>query len=240
MLPIGPLMREHRLIERMVAVINNELAKMSGQKKLNSTFVDVAVDFFRTYTDRCHHGKEEDILFKELATKRLSEDDTRIMNELIEEHAYARKTVGKLREANTKLVQGDEGALRDIEELLRELTRLYPRHIEKEDKHFFYPSMGYFAKPELDAMLKSFWEFDRNMIHEKYERIVTERENKSTTIQVESKQAQKWKCTVCGYIYDPEKGDPDHGIHPGTSFEDLHEDWGCPICYAPKKDFEKL
>ncbi len=50
---------------------------------------------------------------------------------------------------------------------------------------------------------------------------------------------QKYKCTVCGYVYDPENGDPDSGIAPGTKFEDLPENWVCPICGASKSDFEK-
>jgi rubredoxin len=49
----------------------------------------------------------------------------------------------------------------------------------------------------------------------------------------------KYKCTVCGYIYDPEKGDPDSGVAPGTAFEDLPDDWVCPVCGAGKEDFEK-
>ncbi len=49
-----------------------------------------------------------------------------------------------------------------------------------------------------------------------------------------------WKCTVCGYIYDPEEGDPDHGVKPGTPFEGLPEDWVCPECGAGKDMFEKL
>ena len=40
----------------------------------------------------------------------------------------------------------------------------------------------------------------------------------------------KWKCTACEYVYDPEKGDPDSGIPPGTAFEDLPDDWICPLC----------
>ncbi|MGC8816893.1 MAG: rubredoxin [Candidatus Hadarchaeum sp.] len=51
---------------------------------------------------------------------------------------------------------------------------------------------------------------------------------------------QKYKCTICGYIYDPEKGDPDSGIKPGTPFEELPENWVCPICGADKSAFEKL
>ncbi|MDR0978025.1 MAG: rubredoxin [Endomicrobium sp.] len=49
----------------------------------------------------------------------------------------------------------------------------------------------------------------------------------------------KWKC-VCGYIYDPAVGDPDKGITSGTPFEQLPEDWVCPVCGAPKSAFEKL
>jgi rubredoxin/flavin reductase (DIM6/NTAB) family NADH-FMN oxidoreductase RutF len=50
---------------------------------------------------------------------------------------------------------------------------------------------------------------------------------------------QKYKCTVCGYIYDPEKGDPDSGIKPGIPFEELPDDWVCPVCGAEKSLFEK-
>jgi len=49
----------------------------------------------------------------------------------------------------------------------------------------------------------------------------------------------KYRCTVCGYIYDPELGDPDGGIKPGTPFEEIPDDWVCPICGAAKSDFEK-
>ncbi len=48
---------------------------------------------------------------------------------------------------------------------------------------------------------------------------------------------QKYVCNVCGYIYDPEEGDPDNGIEPGTSFQDIPEDWVCPMCGALKEDF---
>ena len=50
----------------------------------------------------------------------------------------------------------------------------------------------------------------------------------------------KWECTVCGYIYDPEIGDPDSGVEPGTAFEDLPDDWVCPECGVGKEEFEKL
>lgn len=51
---------------------------------------------------------------------------------------------------------------------------------------------------------------------------------------------QKWECTVCGHIYDPIEGDPDGGIAPGTPFEDIPDDWVCPVCGVSKEDFVKM
>lgn len=51
---------------------------------------------------------------------------------------------------------------------------------------------------------------------------------------------EKWECQACGYIYDPEKGDPDNGVAPGTPFEKLPEGWVCPQCGVGKEFFKKL
>jgi rubredoxin len=55
----------------------------------------------------------------------------------------------------------------------------------------------------------------------------------------ETLTSQQWICTSCGFIYDPADGDPDGGIPSGTAFEDIPDDWFCPVCGARKKDFEK-
>jgi len=51
---------------------------------------------------------------------------------------------------------------------------------------------------------------------------------------------EKWECTACGYIYDPERGDPENGVDPGTKFEDLSDDWVCPQCGVSKEFFQKM
>lgn len=51
---------------------------------------------------------------------------------------------------------------------------------------------------------------------------------------------KSYQCMVCGYIYDPEQGDPDGGIEPGTSFKDIPDDWICPVCGASKDEFEPV
>lgn len=62
-------------------------------------------------------------------------------------------------------------------------------------------------------------------------------EEKTEKKEGEKKMA-KYKCSVCGYVYDPEKGDPESNIPPGTAFEDLPDDWTCPVCGASKDEFE--
>ena len=159
MMPIGPLMIEHRLIEKMIALLAKEADRIEREKTLRPEFINTAVDFIRTYADKCHHGKEEDILFKALAGKKLSPEHRKTLNELIEEHKYGRKVTAEL-------VAASEPAA--AVKALRTLAEFYPRHIEKEDKHFFIPVMAYFTKQEQDAMLAVEYEFDRQMIHDIY------------------------------------------------------------------------
>ncbi|OFW58480.1 MAG: hypothetical protein A2V52_01200 [Actinobacteria bacterium RBG_19FT_COMBO_54_7] len=168
MKPIGPLMIEHRLIERMIRLLKAESERASNDDSISSAFIDGAVDFFRTYADRTHHGKEEDILFIELQDKDLPEDLKSTMDLLIEQHRYARRTVGALADANKAYQEGETDLLKDMRSILDNLAEFYPRHIEIEDKHFFIPCLDYFDQGEQDAMLQTFYDFDRKMIHEKY------------------------------------------------------------------------
>jgi hemerythrin-like domain-containing protein len=179
MMPIGPLMIEHRLIEKMIALMDNEIAKMKRHGKANPLFIDTAVDFIRMYADRTHHGKEEDILFRELEKKNLSPNHSKIMEELIEEHVWARNMVGKLVETKNVYEKGNVEVVDKIIAIMRELTEFYPKHIEKEDKHFFIPVMKYFTQKELDVMLEEFWKFDKTLIHEKYKKVVENLQDKA-------------------------------------------------------------
>jgi rubredoxin len=64
-------------------------------------------------------------------------------------------------------------------------------------------------------------------------------ENKNTDIKKEESN-DKFLCEACPYIYDPEKGDPEGGILPGTPFEDIPDEWLCPICKLDKTNFKKI
>jgi hemerythrin-like domain-containing protein len=185
MLPIGPLMIEHRLIERMISLIRQELERIQANVLVDPefafvdpVFIDTAVDFLRTYADRCHHGKEEDILFMELATKNLSPEHRLLMDKLVNEHILARETTAKLVKAKESHLRQEPEALEHLLMHMRTLVELYPNHIETEDHHFFVPCMEYFTQAEKNALLERMYEFDRQMIHEKYRGLIEGIENR--------------------------------------------------------------
>lgn len=172
MKPRGPLMIEHRLIEKMIAIIRDQSAMMKQQNQADPVFIDTVVDFVKTYADRTHHGKEEDILFKVLAEKRMSAEDAHMMQVLIDDHKYGRQTVAELVTAKERYLNGDTQALNVILDKLNILVDFYPEHIRKEDKEFFPNSEAYLTEAERSEMLRSFSEFDQKMIHEKYKLVV--------------------------------------------------------------------
>jgi hemerythrin-like domain-containing protein len=171
MKPRGMLMIEHRLIEKMLVLAGEELARGEASGRVDPVFVDTVVDFIRTYADRTHHGKEEDILFADLEKRTLSSADGRLMASLIEDHRTARRAVGEIVNANRSYAAGDAGGLKTIAEKVRFLTVFYPEHIRKEDEVFFPNAEKYLSPAELDRMVTAFLDFDRKMIHEKYNKL---------------------------------------------------------------------
>ena len=170
--PAGPLMAEHRVIERMLEILKREVESMAREGRVDPVFIDTATDFIRTYADRCHHGKEEDILFRRLADKPLDTELAEMMSGLIDDHVRGRAMTRRLVDANDRYRAGDTSPLEEIEACVRELVEFYPVHIEKEDRHFFKPCLVYFTDAEKEEMLSDFDEFDRALIHEKYRALV--------------------------------------------------------------------
>jgi len=170
MKPRGLLMIEHRLIEKVFSAAEQKARSMTGMG-YSPAWVEAVVDFIKTYADRTHHGKEEDILFTELAKKKPDQDHLRIMNELTEEHRQARVKVKEVVELNEKFKNGDRAVVPAIASILLWLAAFYPVHIRKEDAVFFPAAESYFRKDELEDLLNRFYEFDRTMIHEKYQKM---------------------------------------------------------------------
>jgi hemerythrin-like domain-containing protein/rubredoxin len=243
MLPIALLMIEHRQIERMIPLLHEE-ARRARAGTIDVERIDALVDFIRTYADKCHHGKEEDILFEALRTKPMTKDGGAVMERLIEDHKTSRVYVRTVLDATRRYRHSDAGGLNELADGLEDLANLYPRHIAIEDKDFFIPSMALFSREEQSRMMAQFQSFDRNLIHQLYRARMDELAGEVKRSRARTKPSAdpgaKWACTVCDLVYDPSKGDPDHGIAPGTRFEDIPDDWACPLCGAAKTAFRVL
>jgi hemerythrin-like domain-containing protein len=85
----------------------------------------------------------------------------------IEEHRWGRKMTARLGEANKRVIEGIRDVMSTVTDCMKSLVQFYPKHIEKEDRHFFIPCMEYFTETERKAILGEEWEFDKNLIHEK-------------------------------------------------------------------------
>jgi hemerythrin-like domain-containing protein len=173
-------MIEHRLIERMIDLAESEAGRIDNGAEVDTAFARSMVDFMRTYADRTHHGKEEDILFRVLAELDLSDEDRGLMEELIDEHARARSLVGSLEAAAGEAARGGKNAPVGVVGALTGISRLYPQHITKEDERFFLAAMEYLSDERKETMLEEFADFDREMIHERYRKTVEAMEEDRT------------------------------------------------------------
>jgi hemerythrin-like domain-containing protein len=99
-------MIEHRLIEKMLEVVRDQTSFIDRKNSIDPIFIDTTVDFIRTYADRTHHGKEEDVMFRVLSTKNMVLEDQNVMEELLEEHKYARQVVGDMVQAKKNYLEG--------------------------------------------------------------------------------------------------------------------------------------
>ena len=105
--------------------------RIKKDKLADIDFIDNCIDFIKTYADRCHQGKEENILFKELETKRLKPDHMKLLKELIEEHKYAREITSKLFDVRNRYFNNNDDATKqllafEIYEYLKYLIDFYP------------------------------------------------------------------------------------------------------------------
>lgn len=176
MLPIGPLMKEHRKIERMVALIAAEGERLAGDARAepNLDLLHAAALFMREYADECHHGKEEDILFADLQQREMSDEHRAIIDRLLSDHVRGRELNATLRDAIRRREGGDHDARGRIVAALQGLAALYPDHIRTEDKEFFIPVMDYLSDEQKQDMMERIWDFDHDLFTALYEGCISQ------------------------------------------------------------------
>jgi hemerythrin-like domain-containing protein len=168
--PVGVLMIEHRLIERALDILESRINKPDAKPDVIA-FARI-IDFFGTYADATHHGKEEDILFLEADKKKLSPESMTLLEDLRREHIQFRKYRSTMEKSNREIADGNAGAASVLYSTAREFIPLLRQHIIKEDKIFFPAFNALQHDEERKAMLESFKAFDAERIHETYRLLV--------------------------------------------------------------------
>lgn len=181
------LMDEHRVIERMLKILNVACEKLEIGEKVSPEVFAKAIDFVRTFADGCHHGKEEDTLFPMVEKHGLPRDrgPTGVM---MMEHEQGRKYIRGLAEAVEKYSKGDKAVERAILENARGYVSLLSRHIPKEDT-ILYPLADRMLGPdEQRELLEKFEKIEMEKIgpgkHEYYLHMIKELENELGIVEM--------------------------------------------------------
>jgi hemerythrin-like domain-containing protein len=183
--PVEMLEAEHRVIQKMVAAMSVLAERLDGGKDLDVPLLENIVEFLRTFADRCHHGKEEALLFPALERRGVPAHGCPIGG-LIMEHQKGRVMVGELADAIRGYAAGESPARENLVKSLRALVAFYPSHIWKED-YLLFPLAGKVLTPEdQQELTEKFETVERELgldVLEGFDKMVAELERKVSGIE---------------------------------------------------------
>ncbi len=173
------LVKEHDLIERMIAVLNKATERLEAGEKVPAEVFFQAVDFIRNFADHTHHAKEEDILFRLMEERGIPRDGGPVGVMLIE-HDHGRQFTKGLEEAARRYQQGDQSAASEIISNARGYAQLLTEHIYKENNILYPMGNRVFSSEDQQWLEEEFERVDKEKIGEetirKYQQMVEELE----------------------------------------------------------------
>jgi len=179
--PTDILKQEHRLIERMLRVVETVATRLEGSQKVNPSDIERIIDFIRNFADKCHHGKEEDLYFVRIHQRGVPKEGGPI-GVMLMEHDQGRGFVRQMAEHLEDYRRGVTTGATAIAEGAWGYVNLLREHIQKED-HILYP-MGdrVLSSEDQQELLTRFQEVEEKLmgpgVHEAYHRLVEELEGK--------------------------------------------------------------
>lgn len=190
MRPTETLMHEHRVIEKMLDVVEVAAERLEAGGEVDPEVFAQAAEFFRSFADRCHHGKEERHLFAKLVEKGLSRDSGPIAV-MLAEHDQGRAHVRAMAEAADRLKEGDpatasdQSAVVDLTAHAQGYVELLRAHIQKEDRILFPLADRVLGEAEQEALAKTFDRVEAEEmgegVHERYHHLVHELQHQVLT-----------------------------------------------------------
>lgn len=180
---LGVLQSEHRLIQRMIAVVEVVVREIQAEEEVDISFLRSAADFFQRFADEVHHGKEEDIFFFELLRKRLTPEERSLIEELLEEHHHRKDIVDQVIEAvhRNELSQDSLDFSGAILFHITALSRIYPEHIAREELELYPIARKYFSRHDWRLLDDKFRRFDAEARARHYEELLKNYEEKVAT-----------------------------------------------------------
>jgi hemerythrin-like domain-containing protein len=166
------LLYEHKIIYSLLEKLKLKIAIMKKMEKLDVNFIDSLTDFFITYIDVYHHGKEENIMFERLKKKSLSSGHRNSIKMLEEQHDIGRKLIEKIIVLSAKYIKGSDYEFDSVIDMLSQFYNIYIKHAYFEDNSFFIEVMGYFTDNEKEQLIQDFFKFNIKMIDEKYKSLI--------------------------------------------------------------------
>ncbi|MFH1647995.1 MAG: hemerythrin domain-containing protein [Chloroflexota bacterium] len=173
------LKQEHRIIERMLAVLEAAAARVDAGRELPADFFPRAVDFIRNFADRCHHGKEEDNLFPTLEKLGIPGESGPI-GVMLAEHEQGRALVRGMEEDGRRYAKGEKKALNAAAKNARDYAQLLRQHIDKEDNILYEMADRMLSPANQMALIDKFEEVELERIgagkHKEYLKLVEDLE----------------------------------------------------------------
>ncbi len=175
MTPRQQLKDEHEGILLMLEILGKACERLEKKQKLNENHLEQMVDFFKIFADKCHHGKEEDLLFPELEKAGIPKERGPI-GVMLAEHVQGRGFIRGMGESLARLKRGEKNASADFAKNARDYITLLTQHIQKENNVLF--PMGDRALPEAkkDELVEKFEDLERDRIglgtHEKFHELL--------------------------------------------------------------------
>jgi len=161
--PIEHLMEEHKQIKNMLKVIHALCDKLDAGEQIPDEHLDELITFLTLFADKCHHGKEEDLLFKAMVQAGFSEESGPIAV-MLAEHRQGRAYVGEMRAAFTQHQSGKESLLPNFVSNARSYANLLVDHIYKEDNILYPMAEAHLPTQVMDTLASQFEAADRDQV----------------------------------------------------------------------------
>jgi hemerythrin-like domain-containing protein len=177
MKPTEILSSEHRIIEKILFVAKKEVEKIKNGSEVNINRIEKILDFVRNFADKCHHGKEENNLFKKLEEKGMTAEGGPI-GVMMYEHTLGRELIKNTADSLKLYAGGDKSAAEGVAENLAGYADLLSRHIFKEDNILFKMADNFLNDDDNNSLLAAFDYVEKvemgNGFHEKYSMLADE------------------------------------------------------------------